>query len=173
MLKFFVCRHVSIWGFRNRVCLSICQTVHRLSVCPSVCPYPEKRNHPSFVNISPTIVIDTSMERSSRVLAYSMEPPPLLKKKKIFKMLTLVFLLSCFVNNQCLAYIVHIDWCYHAIYKHSCRFQHISVLTTCTFTFRQICIIEPSFFNPLLHELFFSSVFWDIALDRLLSSADS
>ena len=34
----------------------------------SVCPYPEKRNHLSFVNISPTLVIDTSMERSSRVL---------------------------------------------------------------------------------------------------------
>ena len=34
----------------------------------SVCPYPEKRNHPGFVNISPTLVIDTSMERSSRVL---------------------------------------------------------------------------------------------------------
>ena len=40
----------------------------RLSVRPSVCPYPEKRNHLSFVNISPTLVIDTSMERSSRVL---------------------------------------------------------------------------------------------------------
>ena len=95
-----MCRHVSIWGFQNRVCLSIC-------------PYPEKRkhhsfvnisptlvihqwkglheyysmgtqffffkkvwnsnfdlcwNHHSFVNISPTLVIDTSMERSSRVL---------------------------------------------------------------------------------------------------------
>ena len=25
--------------------------------------------------------------------------------------------------------------------------QHISVLTTCTFMFRQVCIIEPSFFN--------------------------
>ena len=52
-----MCRHVSIWGFQNRVCLSIC-------------PYPEKRNHPSFVNISPTLVIDTSMKRSSRVLHY-------------------------------------------------------------------------------------------------------
>ena len=41
-----------------------------LSVCPSVCPYPEKRNHHSFVNISPTLVIDTSMERSSRVLRH-------------------------------------------------------------------------------------------------------
>ena len=39
----------------------------------SVCPYPEKRNHHSFFNISPTLVIDTlvidtSMERSSQVL---------------------------------------------------------------------------------------------------------
>ena len=39
-----------------------------LSVCPSVCLHPEKRYHHSFVNISPTLVIDTSMERSSRVL---------------------------------------------------------------------------------------------------------
>ena len=31
-LKIFVCRHVSIWGFQNRVCLSV-----SLSVCPSVC----------------------------------------------------------------------------------------------------------------------------------------
>ena len=38
--------------------------------CLSVCPYPKKRNHPSFVNISPTLVIDTSMERFSRVLQY-------------------------------------------------------------------------------------------------------
>ena len=41
-----------------------------LSVCPSVCPHPEKRNHHSFVNISPTLVIDASMERSSRVLQH-------------------------------------------------------------------------------------------------------
>ena len=40
----------------------------RPSVHLSVCPHPEKRNHHSFVNISPTLVIDTSMERSSRVL---------------------------------------------------------------------------------------------------------
>ena len=39
-----------------------------LSVRLSVCPHPEKRYHHSFVNISPTLVIDTSMERSSRVL---------------------------------------------------------------------------------------------------------
>ena len=34
----------------------------------SVCPYPEKGNHHRFVIISPTLLIDTSMERSSRVL---------------------------------------------------------------------------------------------------------
>ena len=39
-----------------------------VSVCLSICPYPEKRNHHSFVNISPTLVTDTLMERSSRVL---------------------------------------------------------------------------------------------------------
>ena len=59
-LKFFVCRHVSIWRFQNCVCLSV-----RLSVCLSV---PREKNHHSFVNISPTLVIDTSMERSSRVV---------------------------------------------------------------------------------------------------------
>ena len=35
-----------------------------------VCLYPEKRNHHSFVNSSPTLVIDISMERSSRVLQH-------------------------------------------------------------------------------------------------------
>ena len=71
-LKFFVCRHVSIWGFQNRVCLSVRPSVRpsvHLSVRLSICPYPEKRKfHPSFVNVSPTLVIDTSKERSSRVL---------------------------------------------------------------------------------------------------------
>ena len=47
--------------------VSVCLSV-RLSVRPSVCPHPEKRNPLSFANISPTLVIDASMERSSRVL---------------------------------------------------------------------------------------------------------
>ena len=55
--EIFVWTHISIWGFQNRV-------------CPSVCPYPEKRNHLSFVNTSPTLLIDISMERSSRVLQH-------------------------------------------------------------------------------------------------------
>ena len=57
------CFHVRI----PKPCLSVCPSV-RPSVCPSVCPHPEKRNPLSFVNTSPTLVIDTSMERSSRVL---------------------------------------------------------------------------------------------------------
>ena len=44
-------QHVSIWWFQTRVC-----------------QYPEKRNHPGFVNISPILVIDSSMERSSQIL---------------------------------------------------------------------------------------------------------
>ena len=46
------------WELINKVCTL------------SVCPYPEKRNSPGFVNISRTLVIDTSIERSSRVLQY-------------------------------------------------------------------------------------------------------
>ena len=45
-----------------------CEDSKTVSVCLSVHLYPEKRNHPGFVNISPTLVIDTSMERPSRVL---------------------------------------------------------------------------------------------------------
>ena len=45
-----------------------CEDSKTVSVCPSSCQYPEKRNHPSFVDISPTLVIDASMERSSQVL---------------------------------------------------------------------------------------------------------
>ena len=55
------CFHVRI----PKPCLSV-----RPSVCLSVCPHPEKRYHHSFVNISPTLVIDTSTERSSRVLQH-------------------------------------------------------------------------------------------------------
>ena len=39
-------------------------------------------NHPSFVNISPTLVIDTSMERSSRVLYHEKSKFYFIKKKK-------------------------------------------------------------------------------------------
>ena len=53
-LKCFVCPHASIQGFQFRVCLTVCS-------------YPEKRNHPGFVNISFTLVIDASIEKCSQV----------------------------------------------------------------------------------------------------------
>ena len=49
-------------------CVPTCFHVRIPKPCLSVCPHPEKRYHHSFVNISPTLVIDTSIERSSRVL---------------------------------------------------------------------------------------------------------
>ena len=99
-------------------------------------------NHPSFVNISPTLVIDTSMEMFSWVptTAWNL-------KIDLKKMLTLVFLLSCFVNIFYLILCTLIGLLSHAIHEHSCRSQHISVFTTCTFMFRQVCTIGPSFFN--------------------------
>ena len=57
----FLC--VDMFPYEDSKTVSVC-----LSVRPSVCPHPEKRNPLSFVNISPTLVIDASMERSSRVL---------------------------------------------------------------------------------------------------------
>ena len=40
--------------------------IDEIEFCPySEFPYAEKRNRPGFVNMSPTLVIDTSMERSS------------------------------------------------------------------------------------------------------------
>ena len=60
-----------MFPYEDSKTVSVCPSV-RPSVCPSVrpsvCPHPEKRNPLSFVNISPTLVIDASMERFSRVL---------------------------------------------------------------------------------------------------------
>ena len=49
-------------------CVPTCFHMRIPKPCLSVCPHPKKRYHHSFVNISPTLIIDTSMERSSRVL---------------------------------------------------------------------------------------------------------
>ena len=51
----------------------------------SVRLYPEKRNHHSFVNISPTVIIDTSMEKSSRVGTTPWKPKNLNIFSKKFK----------------------------------------------------------------------------------------
>ena len=83
-----VCQHVSMWGFQNRFCLSV----------PFVCPYPEKRNHPSFINISPTLVIDTSMETSSRVLHHG---NPKNQKNSISKKFEIEFWLLFWIVLKC------------------------------------------------------------------------
>ena len=61
------------------------------------CPYPdfpyaEKRNRPGFVDISPTSVIDTSTERSLRVLQYGNQ------KKLTFFFLSLKLILTCILT---------------------------------------------------------------------------
>ena len=63
------------------------------------CPYPEfpnaeKKNRPGFVNISPTLVIDTSMERSSRVLQHGNQKKLIFFFQKSSK-LNLTCILTC------------------------------------------------------------------------------
>ena len=125
-LKYLVSRHVSIIMRIPKSCLF-------------VCPYPKKRNHPIFVNITPTVAIDISIERSSRVLQH--------ENPKIDFLDAYLSVSAAIFCKQSLAYVVQIDRCYHAIHKHSSSSQHISVLTTCTFMFLEVCTIEPSFFK--------------------------
>ena len=56
------------WALSWNFCVLTCFHMRIPKPCLSVCPHPEKRNHPRFVNIITTLVIDTSMERSSWVL---------------------------------------------------------------------------------------------------------
>ena len=45
--------------------------IDEIEFCPlPESPYPKKRNHFGFIYISPTLLIDTSMERSSQVLQH-------------------------------------------------------------------------------------------------------
>ena len=174
-LKFCVCRHLSMWGFQN---VSVRNT----------------RNHPSFVNMSPTLVIDASLERSSRVLQHG-NPKIRISFKKRSKLnfdlcwraeIALVSPISVLtpavVNDtsierssrvlyneklkvwrysekkntwtECFCchlletifslYCAH--WlCYHSIHKHSSWSQYISVLTTCTYLYDDIGDASSSF----------------------------
>ena len=70
----------------------------------SVCPYPMERNPLSFVNISPTLVIDTSMERSSRVLQHGNT-----RKLIFFLNIACLSVSAVIFCKQFLAYSVHID----------------------------------------------------------------
>ena len=87
-----------MWGFQNPVCL------------PVRTPRKEVRSHHSFVNISPTLVIDTSIERSSQVHEYySMETQ---KFKFSFKkvrnwIMTLLFHFELWVEIFCVPTCFH------------------------------------------------------------------
>ena len=59
----------------------------------SVRSYPEKIGHPIFVNVSPTLVIDTPMERSSRVLQH--EKPKIWISFQKKSKLNLTCILTC------------------------------------------------------------------------------
>ena len=85
-------------------CVPTCFHVRIPKPSLSVCPYHEKRNHLSFVNISPTLVIDTSMESSSRVLQHEN-----LKNWSSLKKNTYLNVSAVMYCKQFLAYTVHID----------------------------------------------------------------
>ena len=67
-------------------CIATCMFPYEDSKILSVCLYPEKINHPIFVNIGHTLVIDTSMERSSQVLATAWKPKNLIFYQKRLKL---------------------------------------------------------------------------------------
>ena len=73
----------------------------------SVRPYTKKRNHSSVFNISPTLVIDTSMERSSRVLKQMNTKNYFIKKNGNMLGLGVSVVMFC---KQFLVYAVHVDW---------------------------------------------------------------
>ena len=51
------------------------QQKFEIEFCPyPVFPYAEKRNRPGFVDISPTLLIDTSTKRFSRLATTAWEP---------------------------------------------------------------------------------------------------
>ena len=86
-------------------CVPTCFHVRIPKPCLSVCPYPEKRNHLSFVNISPTLVIDTSMERSSRALQHGNQNNMIFLRKNAY--LSVSAVMFC---KQFLAYAVRMGW---------------------------------------------------------------
>ena len=97
-------------------CVPTCFHMRIPKPCPSVCPYPEKRNRPAFANISPTLVIETSMERSSRILQHG-NPKKLISLKK-----KLNWILTC----------AKVSW------NHSSRSQHAPIWR------HRGCIVVPS-----------------------------
>ena len=78
--------------------------IDEIELCPL--SIPKKRNRPGFVDISPTLVIDTSMERSSRVLLHKCKH----KNSNFFKNFEIEFRL--------------VFWLVRKRWNHSSRSQH-------------------------------------------------
>ena len=68
-----------------------------------------KRNHPGFVNISPTLVNDTSMERSSRVLQHENQKKFIFLKKSDYLSVSPVVFVNNFYELLAYNYNGHID----------------------------------------------------------------
>ena len=84
--------------------------IDEIEFCPyPEFPYAEKRNRPGFVNISPTLVIDTSTERSSRVLQHGNQKIVFFFFKKVRNWIRLVF------------------WLVLKSWNHSSRSQHAPI----------------------------------------------
>ena len=84
--------------------------IDKIELCPyPEFPYAEKKNHPGFVNISPTLVIDTSTERSSRVLQHGNQKIWFFFFKKVWNWIRLVF------------------WLVLKSWNHSSRSQHAPI----------------------------------------------
>ena len=80
-VEIFVCRHVSMWGFRNRVCPSVPRGKKSLWL----------RQYQSYINnwyINEKVFTSTTAWEPKKLIFF--------KKKK----LTLLFLLSCFVKKK-------------------------------------------------------------------------
>ena len=105
----------------------------KIEFCPyPECPYPEKRNHHGFVNISPTLVIDTSMERSSRVLQLENVKILFYFILKFEIKFWLVFWLTCFFKFEIEFWLVPKSWNYSSRSHHAPIWRHRG------------CIIVPS-----------------------------
>ena len=175
-----MCRHVSIWGFQNRVRPSVCLSVPRekkssklrqyqsyISNCyingkvfTSTTPWKPKnvkffqkvRNWRNWILSVPRVSVCREKKSpwlrqyqsyisiwyingkvfTSRYynIVVSTKKNDFLKKKHAYR--SVLFSLYC------------AHWLVLSFYpQHTCRSQHISVLTTCTFIFRRVCTVQP------------------------------
>ena len=86
---------------------------------------PKSCNHYSFVNISPTLVIDTSMERSSRVLQHGHIKIWFFFSKKFGSEFRLVFCLTCFLFKFEIEFWLIFDLCQRAEVIHVGLIKHL------------------------------------------------